>query len=96
MGWEVGEGGGRREEVGGGRWVVPNRTAPTDTSSKETAGNANRTEPNRNTHDSLPGSCFFTTREGCLLGASLYSTCMASILWKAESMVSLGERIGSS
>ena len=34
----------------GGRWVAPNRTVPTGTSSKETAGNANRTEPNRNTH----------------------------------------------
>ena len=50
--WEGGGGrwvGGGRG-VGGGRCVAPNRTAPTDTSSKETAGNANRTEPNRNTH----------------------------------------------
>ena len=49
--WEE-VGGGRWEEGGGGRWVAPNRTAPTDsdTSSKETAGNANRTEANRNTH----------------------------------------------
>ena len=51
-GWEVAV---RRWEVGGGRevggrWVAPNRTVPTGTSSKETAGNANRTEPNRNTH----------------------------------------------
>ena len=43
-----GEGGVGREV--GGRWVAPNRTAPTGTSSKETAGNATRTEPNRNTH----------------------------------------------
>ena len=36
---------------GGGRWVAaPNRTAPTGTSPKEAAGNANRTQPNRNTH----------------------------------------------
>ena len=49
------EGGGRWEvgwEEGGGRCV--NRTVPTDTSSKETAGNANRTEPNRNTHTLRP------------------------------------------
>ena len=51
---EVGGGRWEEEEVGGGRWVAPNRTAPTDTSSKETAGNANRTEPNRNTHDTIP------------------------------------------
>ena len=30
--------------------AASNRTAPTGTSSKEAAGNANRTEPNRNTH----------------------------------------------
>ena len=46
--WEVasrGKGvGGVGREVGG-RWVAPNRTVPTGTSSKETAGNANRTEP---------------------------------------------------
>ena len=50
--WDVGWEGGRRwdrREVGGGRSVAPNRTVPTDTSSKETAGNANRTERNRNT-----------------------------------------------
>ena len=50
--WQAGpEGGGEVGEVGGvGREVAPNRTVPTGTSSKETAGNANRTEPNRNTH----------------------------------------------
>ena len=35
----------------GGRWVAaPNRIVPTGTSLKETEDNANRTEPNRNTH----------------------------------------------
>ena len=41
-------------EVGGvgGRWVAaPSRTVPTGTPPKETEDNANRTEPNRNSHD---------------------------------------------
>ena len=62
--WEAGgceggrwvQGGGVRWEVGRwevGREAASNRTAPTGTSSKEAAGNANRTEPNRNTHGSM-------------------------------------------
>ena len=47
-GWEVeGEGGGR---LGRWEWEV-NRTVPTGTSPKQTEDNANRTEPNRNTHE---------------------------------------------
>ena len=48
----VGGGVGGRWEVGG-RWVAPNRIAPTSTPPKETASNANRTEPNRNTQSNL-------------------------------------------
>ena len=60
--WEVGEevgGGGGRVGGGGGggggcwarwEWEV-NRTVPTGTSPKQTEDNANRTEPNRNTHE---------------------------------------------
>ena len=43
--------GGGRWEVIGGRWVAaPSRTAPTGISPKKAAGNANRTESNRNTY----------------------------------------------
>ena len=48
----------------GGRWVAPNRTVPTGTSSKETAGNANRTEPNRNTHGKAANILALTNRIG--------------------------------
>ena len=44
----VGDGWG----VGSGRWVAaPSRTAPPGTSPNKTAGNSNRTEPKRNTHE---------------------------------------------